>query len=158
MRSHDWFQKRNLNAIDCKVYPMSQSEDKALQEFLTEQLEKGIYSPQNLRMPHHSSSSSRRMENYALYNITTTSTTVLYGINIHYPLSQTLSQIYMVLTFTQSWTFNGVTTMSASKKAMNMKLPSKCDIDPTNQLSCSLASPTHLPPSRRWWTTFFAPV
>ena len=35
------FKKGTPNVIDCKVYPMSQKEDKALRDFLTEQLEKG---------------------------------------------------------------------------------------------------------------------
>ena len=39
------FKKGTPDAIDCKVYPMSQSEDEALWEFLTEQLEKGYIHP-----------------------------------------------------------------------------------------------------------------
>ena len=39
------FKKGTPNAIDCKVYPMSQKEDEALQNFLTEQLEKGYICP-----------------------------------------------------------------------------------------------------------------
>ena len=35
------FKKGTPNVIDCKVYLMSQKEDKALRDFLTEQLEKG---------------------------------------------------------------------------------------------------------------------
>ena len=39
------FKKGTPDMIDCKVYPMSQSKDKALQEFLTEQLKKGYIRP-----------------------------------------------------------------------------------------------------------------
>ena len=39
------FKKDTLDAIDCKVYPMSQMEDKALEDFLTEQLAKGYIHP-----------------------------------------------------------------------------------------------------------------
>ena len=39
------FKKGTPNAIDCKVYLMSQKEDKALRDFLTEQLEKGYICP-----------------------------------------------------------------------------------------------------------------
>ena len=37
------FKKGTPDAINCKIYPLSQTEDKALQNFLTEQLEKGYY-------------------------------------------------------------------------------------------------------------------
>ena len=39
------FKKGTPDAIDCKVYPMSQKEDEALWDFLTEQLEKGYICP-----------------------------------------------------------------------------------------------------------------
>lgn len=39
------FKKGTPDAIDCKVYPMSQTEDGALKEFLTEQLKKGYIRP-----------------------------------------------------------------------------------------------------------------
>ena len=39
------FKKGTPDAIDCKIYPFSQTEDKALQNFLTEQLEKGYIRP-----------------------------------------------------------------------------------------------------------------
>ena len=39
------FKKDTPDAIDCKVYPMSQSEDQGLQDWLTEQLEKGYIRP-----------------------------------------------------------------------------------------------------------------
>jgi len=35
------FKKDAPDAIDCKVYPQMQEEDKALQKFLTEEVEKG---------------------------------------------------------------------------------------------------------------------
>ena len=35
------FKKDTPNAIDCKVYPMSQNEDQGLRDWLTEQLDKG---------------------------------------------------------------------------------------------------------------------
>ena len=39
------FKKGTPDAIDCKVYPMSQKEDEALKDFLAEQLEKGYIRP-----------------------------------------------------------------------------------------------------------------
>ena len=39
------FKKGTPDTIDCKVYPMSQTEDVALQEFLAEQLKKGYIRP-----------------------------------------------------------------------------------------------------------------
>ena len=39
------FKKDTPDAIDCKVYPMSQSEDQGLRDWLTEQLEKGYIHP-----------------------------------------------------------------------------------------------------------------
>ena len=39
------FKKDTPDTIDCKVYLMSQKEDKALQDFLMEQLEKGYIRP-----------------------------------------------------------------------------------------------------------------
>ena len=39
------FKKGTPDAIDCKVYPLSQTEDDTLKEFLTEQLEKGYICP-----------------------------------------------------------------------------------------------------------------
>ena len=36
-------QPNTPNTVDCKVYPMAQHEDKALEEFIDEQLAKGIY-------------------------------------------------------------------------------------------------------------------
>ncbi len=35
------FKKDAPNAIDCKIYPQTQEEDKVLQKFLTEEVEKG---------------------------------------------------------------------------------------------------------------------
>ena len=35
------FKKDAPDAIDCKIYPQMQEEDKALQKFLTEEVEKG---------------------------------------------------------------------------------------------------------------------
>ena len=43
--SYDQIQEGHLNAINCKVYPISQPEDDALKEFLMEQLEKGYIHP-----------------------------------------------------------------------------------------------------------------
>ena len=39
------FKKGTPDAIDCKIHPLSQTEDKALRNFLTEQLEKGYICP-----------------------------------------------------------------------------------------------------------------
>ncbi len=39
------FKKDAPDAIDCKVYPQTQEEDKALQKFLTEEVEKGYVRP-----------------------------------------------------------------------------------------------------------------
>ena len=39
------FKKDTPDAIDCKVYPMSQTEDQGLRDWLTEQLEKGYIRP-----------------------------------------------------------------------------------------------------------------
>ncbi len=39
------FKKDAPDAIDCKVYPQTQEEDKALQKFLTEEIEKGYVRP-----------------------------------------------------------------------------------------------------------------
>ena len=39
------FKKDTPDAIDCKVYPMSQTEDKGLQDWLREQLDKGYICP-----------------------------------------------------------------------------------------------------------------
>ena len=39
------FKKGTPDAIDCKVYLMSQKEDEALRDFLVEQLEKGYIRP-----------------------------------------------------------------------------------------------------------------
>src|SRR3984957_696685 len=39
------FKKDTPDAIDCKVYPMSQNEDQGLRDWLTEQLEKGYIRP-----------------------------------------------------------------------------------------------------------------
>jgi|SRR6266702_2589576 len=42
------FKKDALDMIDCKVYPQTQEEDKALQKFLTEEVEKGYVQPSKL--------------------------------------------------------------------------------------------------------------
>ena len=39
------FKKGTPDAIDCKIYPLSQTKDEALRSFLTEQLEKGYIRP-----------------------------------------------------------------------------------------------------------------
>ena len=39
------FKKDAPDAINCKVYPQTQEEDKALQKFLTEEVEKGYIQP-----------------------------------------------------------------------------------------------------------------
>jgi len=42
------FKKDAPDAIDCKVYPQTQEEDKVLQKFLTEEVEKGYIRPSKL--------------------------------------------------------------------------------------------------------------
>ena len=51
------------DAIDCKVYPMTRTEDDALDEFIDEQLAKGYLRPLISPYAHPSSSSKRRTEN-----------------------------------------------------------------------------------------------
>ena len=67
------FKKDTPDAIDCKVYPMSQLEDQGLCDWLKEQLKKGyiLYAPQNPSTHHPFSSSKRRMENYAQCSVIT---------------------------------------------------------------------------------------
>ncbi len=55
--------------IDCKIYPLTQTEDQALVAFLDEQLRKGYIQLSKSRTPRHSSSSRKRTESYARYKI-----------------------------------------------------------------------------------------
>ena len=93
------FKKGTPDMIDCKVYPMSQSKDKALQEFLTEQLKKGYICPSESQ---YSSSffitkkdgklcpvqDYRRINNYS----------ILYRINTHFPSSHWMKIMLLLLT------------------------------------------------------------
>src|ERR1700761_1272019 len=99
------------DAIDCKVYPMSQMEDTALKEFLRSNCRKGTSVPQSLSMHHHSSLSPRRMENYALYRTIDVSMTTPFAISICFPSYRTHLWTFREHTFIQSWTFKGDTTM-----------------------------------------------
>ena len=55
------------DVIDCKIYPLTQTEDQALVAFLDEQLKKGTSDRRNLHTRHHSSLSRRKMGNYVQY-------------------------------------------------------------------------------------------
>ena len=143
------FKKGTPDAIDCKVYPMSQKEDEALRDFLTEQLKKGYICPSKSQYASSSSLSQRRTENYAQSRIIDASMTAQYEINTHFPSSRTLSQTYRVVTFILNWTSTGDITMSASRRATNTKPPSKHATASMNRLSCSLAPLTPQLPSRR---------
>jgi len=41
MGSHHQTQEGSLDAVDCKVYPLNQTEDVAIQEFIKNELDKG---------------------------------------------------------------------------------------------------------------------
>ena len=112
-------------------------------------LRRDTYVPQNPSMLPLSSLSQKRTENNAWSRIINASTTAQCEINTHFPLSRTSSRTYRALTFTLNWISVGGITMSASRRATNTKLPSKHATASMNQLSCSLASVTPQPLSRR---------
>ena len=68
---------------------------------------------------------------------------------IHYRLPLTLSTSLKMRRFSRSSTSAGVIIMSASRKEMNGKPPLSPTKGYTNPALCSLALPTHLPPSSR---------
>ena len=45
------FKSRALDAIDCKVYPMTHTKDDTLDKFIDEQLAKGYICPLNFSLP-----------------------------------------------------------------------------------------------------------
>ena len=81
------FKPDTPDVINCKVYPMTQSEDKALEEFIREQHAKGYIHPS--KSPYASSFFfiKKRIESYALYKITGISTTTPYEISTCSPSS-----------------------------------------------------------------------
>ena len=143
------FKKDTPDAIDCKVYPMLQSEDQGLRNWLKEQLEKGYIRPSKSQ---YASSFffilKRRMESYAPYRTITGSITTLFATNIPYLLFLISSPTYRVHIYTRNWTFNGDTTMFVSKQGMNIRQRSKHAMDFTNHLSCFSDSPTPQLPSK----------
>ena len=58
--------KEDFIPKDCKVYPLSLSEQEKLDEFVDENLEKRYIRHRNPLWRHHSSLSKRKMENYDL--------------------------------------------------------------------------------------------
>ena len=137
------------DTVDCKVYPMAQHEDKALEEFLDEQLAKGYIRPSKSQYALPSSSSKRKMENYDQYKTIDVSTDTPSAINTHYPSSPTSSQIFGEPLYFPNSMYDGDITMYASKKATNTKRPSKHAMDSLSPQSCFLAFATPPPPSKQ---------
>jgi len=77
------------DAVDCKVYPLSQTEDVAVQEFVKNKLEKGYIHISNHHTHHPSSSYTRKTANYDRYKITEKSMPSWYETNTHFPSSWT---------------------------------------------------------------------
>jgi hypothetical protein len=72
-------------AIDCKIYPMTSTEDEALLKFLKDMQKRGYIDHPNPLTHHHSSLSERRMENFDWYRTIKNSINGQSQINIPYP-------------------------------------------------------------------------
>ena len=72
------------DTIDCKVYPMAQHEDKALEEFINEQLSKGYIRPSKSQYASSFFLSKRKTVNYDQCKITDASTDTLFATNTPY--------------------------------------------------------------------------
>ena len=90
------------DVIDCKVYPMTQTEDKAMKDFIKEQHAKGISAHRNRLMHPPSSLSKRGMGNYDQYKTTGELTITPSAINIPYPSYPSLRQILATPTSSQN--------------------------------------------------------
>src|ERR1700677_2027650 len=91
----------------------------------TSNWQRGTSDHQNRNMRHHSFLSKRKMENYAPSKTTDASMVSLYATNTRSPSSLISSPTSVALPFSLNLTFGGGTIMFASKKATNIKQPSK---------------------------------
>jgi len=128
-----------LNIIDCKVYHLTQEEDKALVAFLEEQLKKGYIVPSI--SPYASpfffvkkkDSKLRLVQDYRKLN----EYTIQNRIPFH--LSLTLSVKCRMHTSSPSLMYDGDTITSKSKWVMKRKQHSRPDMVFLNHGLCSLA-------------------
>src|ERR1700677_4596350 len=100
-------------------------------------------------MRHLSFLLKRKTVNCDQYKITGELTDIQFAINIHYP-----SYPISLLTYEEppsfpNSTYDGGITMYASRRAMNIKRPSKHAMDSLSPQSCSLASVTRQQPSKQ---------
>ena len=101
------------DAIKCKVYPMSWTEDTALQYFLKEQLTKGYIHSLKSQYALSFFFTPRRMESYALYRTIDTLIVIPFKTSTHVPSFWTFLPTFMALTSTQNLTSDEDTTMCA---------------------------------------------
>ena len=137
------FKKGTPDTIDCKIYPLSQTKDEALRNFLTEQLEKGYICP--LKSQYASPFFFIDKKDGTLCLVQDYHRINDYTIHNQYPLPLIMdlitdlrgAHIYMKLDI--QWGYNNVRIKEGDKHKQHSKRVMAC----MNPQSCSLASPTH---------------
>ncbi len=139
------------NIIDCKVYPLTQEEDKVLVAFLEEQLKKGYIVPSI--SPYASPFFFVKKKDSKLQLVRDYWKLNEYTIRNWYPLPfipDLISQVQDAYIFTKFDVRWGIIT-SGSKQEMKRKRHLRPNMVFLNQGSCSLVWLIHWVPSRPWW-------
>ncbi len=133
------FKKDTPDAIDCNVYPLNCTEDKAVQKFLTKEVEKGYIWP--FKSPYTSpflftkkkDSKLQPVQDYCKINAITVCNQ--YPLPLITDLIHDLSNAHL---YTNSMCAGDI-TMSATARETGTQQPSKHNTASMNQLLCTLA-------------------
>ncbi len=137
------FKKDTPDTIDCKVYPQTQEEDKVLQKFLTEEVEKGYIQPS--KSPYASpffyikkkDGKLRLVQDY--WKINAIMIRNQYPLPLISNLIHDLSNAHIYTKLDIWWGYNNVYIREGDEG----KVASKCGMDSLNPWLCILVSPTH---------------
>ena len=140
------------SSINCKVYPMPQRENNALDKFLQEQQESNYICPS--KSPYTAPLFFIEKKDGDLWPVLDYQVLNSYTIKNNHPLpliSELINQVAKHYS-SQKLTYERGSTTYRSKRETSGRLPSKQIKDSMNQLSCSSDSLILQVPFNQWWT------